>query len=381
MNKAFVIVVISDIHFGAQDSNGLMLELGSEFIDKIEKMPIIDMIVIDGDLYEKKLSLNSSHSKAAFIFLTKVAQIARVKQNAAFRIVKGTSSHDNDQLDNLEVFKDICDFKVINVLEYENFRGIDIAYIPEEYIEDSSYYDSLYNGSYDLVFGHGMVKEATFVAHKQESAVTMKKAPVFDTNKLLGAVKGVCMFGHVHTPMIIKKRFYYSGSFSRWCFGEEEDKGFNVIYYTPEYPEKTKVEFVKNELAKIYDTVTIDIIDASVENALKTIKNAIDMTSFYKKRVIVNIAKTVQDRRLMTDLINETFGKYSMVNIVINSLEKEEIRRQSDEKVERLLSEYGFIFDKSIPKDEKIQRYINKKYNRNIPLDKIRDYLFNKIIE
>ena len=189
------------------------------------------------------------------------------------------------------------------------------------------------------------------------------------------------MFGHIHTPMRIKKRFYYCGSFSRWCFGEEEDKGFNIIYYTPDYPEKTKVEFVKNNLARIYDTVTIDVVDASVENTLNTIKNAIDMTSFYKKRIIVNIAKTVTDRRLMSDLINETFGKYSMITIVINSLEKEEIRRQSDEKVERLLSEYGFIFDKSIPKDEKIQRYINKKYNRNIPLDKIRDYLFNKIIE
>ena len=380
MNKAFVIVVLSDVHFGALDSKQLMTELGSEFIDKIEEMPIIDMIIIDGDLYNSKLSLNSSHSKAAFIFLAKLCEIAK-KKNVVIRIIKGTSSHDNDQLDNLEVFKDICDFKVVNTFSDENFRGIDIVYIPEEYIDDEGYYDKLYNGSYDLGFGHGMVKEAAFVAHKQESAITMKKAPVFDTNKLLGAIKGVCMFGHIHTPMRIKKRFYYCGSFSRWCFGEEEDKGFNIIYYTPEYPEKTKVEFVKNNLARIYDTVTIDVVDASVENTLNTIKNAIDMTSFYKKRIIVNIAKTVTDRRLMSDLINETFGKYSMITIVINSLEKEEIRRQSDEKVERLLSEYGFIFDKSIPKDEKIQRYINKKYNRNIPLDKIRDYLFNKIIE
>lgn len=381
MNKAFVFVVISDIHFGALDSKQLMLELGSEFIDKIEEMPIIDMIVIDGDLFDKKLSLNSSHSKAAFIFLTKLCEVAKNKNNAAIRIIKGTASHDNDQLDNLEVFRDVCDFKVVNTFSNESFKGVDIVYIPEEYIDDSNYYDSLYENRYDLGFGHGMVKEASFVAHKQESAITMKKAPIFDTAKLLESIKGICMFGHIHTPMKIKKRFYYCGSFTRWCFGEEDDKGFNVIYYAPDCPDRTKVEFIKNDLARIYDTVNIDIIDSSVENTLNTIRNAIDMTTFYKKRIIVNIGKGVPDRKLMTDMINETFGKYSMVTIVINSLEKEEIRRQSDEKVERLLSEYGFIFDKTIPKDEKIQMYINKKYNRNIPLDKIRDYLFNKIIE
>ena len=380
MNKVFVAVVISDIHFGAIESNQLLTELGSEFIDKIEEMPIIDMIVIDGDLFDKKVSLNSNHSKAAFIFMSKVCEVAK-RKNAKVRVVKGTLSHDNDQLDNLTMFTDICDFKVINYLETENIDGIEILYIPEEYIEDEEYFNKIYNGQYDLCFGHGMVKEASFVAHKQESAITMKRAPIFDTAKLLEAVKGVCMFGHIHTPMKIKKRFYYCGSFSRWCFGEEEDKGFNTIYYTPECPEKTKVEFIKNELAREYNTVTVDVMNDSVENVISIISDIVNIGSYYKKRIVINIGDGVENRRLMSDMINETFSKYSSIVIIINNLEKEKIRRQNDEKVEHLLSEYGFIFDKTISREEKIYKYINKKYNRNIPLDKIRNYLFNKIIE
>lgn len=380
MNKVFVAVVISDIHFGAFESKQLANELAEEFLAKVDEMPIIDMIVIDGDLYDKKLSLNSSHSKAAFGFLSCVCDIAK-KKDAAVRIVKGTLSHDNDQLDNLTMFTDICDFKVINHLDSESYKGIDIRYIPEEYVDDESYYENVYSGEYDLCFGHGMIKEAAFVAHKQESGNTMKKAPVFDSKKLLEHIKGVCIFGHIHTPMIVRKRFYYCGSFSRWCFGEEDDKGFNVVYYTPEYPEKTKVEFIRNNMARIYDTITIDVVNSDIDNVIKIINNSIQATSFYKKRIIVNIGKGVDNRRLMTDIISETFGKFSMVNIIINNLEKEEIRRQNDEKIERLLDDYGFIFDKSISKEEKIHKYINKKYNRNIPLDKIKKYLFGKIME
>ena len=381
MEKSLVIVTIGDIHFGAMDSKILLKELREEFINRLKEMPIIDLIVITGDLYDHKLSLNSNHTKASFSFIRELCDIAIMK-DAAIRVIKGTLSHDNDQLDNLNMFADMCDFRVINTLVGEYFRGSNILYMPEEYVDDdSSYYDEWSEIQWDLIFGHGMIKDASFIAHKQESAITMKKAIVLKTEKLLDACKGVIMFGHIHTPGKYRKRFYYGGSFSRWSFGEEEDKGFNIIYYNSEYPERVKVEFMKNKQARIYDTVTLDIRNPDIEYVCAMIKNAIDMTVYDKKRVIVNLSEDISNARLMASMITEIFGKYENVKLVINSLAKEQIRRNNDEKVERLLEEFGFIFDKTLSKEEKIYRYINKKYNRNIPVDKIRDYLFNKIIE
>lgn len=382
MKKNLVVATIGDIHFGAMDSKILMKELREEFLAKLKRMPVLDMIVITGDLYDHKLSLNSSHTKASFAFLRAVCIIAVLK-DAVVRVVKGTLSHDNDQLDNLYMFEEMCDFKVISTLQGESFRGCEILYMPEEYVDgDTDYYTSDWTDkTWDLIFGHGMIKDATFIAHKQESAITMKKAIILKTDLLLNICKGICMFGHIHTAGKYRKRFYYGGSFSRWCFGEEEDKGFNIIYYDPEYPEKTKVEFMVNKSARIFDTVTLDISNSNVDYVCTIIKNAIDMTHYDKKRVIVNLSDAVENPRLMASMITEIFGKYSNIKMVINSLAKEQVRRNNDEKVERLLDEFGFIFDKSLSKEEKIYRYINKKYDRNISVDKIRDYLFNKIIE
>ena len=381
MEKSLVVVTIGDIHFGAMDSKILLKELREEFLNRLKEMPIIDLIVITGDLYDHKLSLNSTHTKSCFSFIRELCDIVIMK-NAAVRVIKGTLSHDNDQLDNLNMFADMCDFKIINSLVGEFFRGSNILYMPEEYLDDDSlYYDEWADTTWDLIFGHGMIKDAAFIAHKQESAITMKKAIILKTEKLLDACKGVIMFGHIHTAGKYRKRFYYGGSFSRWCFGEEEDKGFNIIYYNSEYPERVKVEFMVNKQARIFDTVTLDIRSSDVEQVCSTIKNAIDVSVYDKKRVIVNLSEDIPNARLMSSMITEIFGKYENIKLVINSLAKEQIRRNNDEKVERLFEEFGFIFDKALSKEEKIYRYINKKYNRNIPVDKIRDYLFNKIVE
>ncbi len=382
MKDSLVVANICDIHFGAMDAKTLYKELKSEFIDKIERMPILDLIVIGGDTYHSKVSYNSSHVKTSLKFVTEVCEVAK-KKDCAVRVLKGTLSHDNDQLDNLKMFSEICNFKIINVLSDEIYRGHHILYIPEEYVDDVKEYheQELLNQEYDLIFGHGMIKEASFVAHKQESGITMRKAVILNTDQLLDICKGVILFGHIHIAGIYKKRFYYTGSFSRWCFGEEDDKGFNIVYYNRKCPHKTKVEFMVNNKARIFDTVTLDINNPDIQTVCTTILGCINMTKFDKKRIIVNIGDEVESPAMMASVISETYNNYNNVKIVINSLAKEIARRDNDEKVERLLSEYGFIFDKSLSKEQEIYMYINKKYNRDIPIERIKMYLYEKIFE
>ena len=49
------------------------------------------------------------------------------------------------------------------------------------------------------------------------------------------------------------------------------------------------------------------------------------------------------------------------------------------DKIKLLLTKYDFIFDKSTPPEEKLTRFIKLKYNKDISIDDMRNYLYQKI--
>jgi len=386
LDKAYVGVVISDIHFGVLKPMELYNQLKESFLDYIDNLAILDFIIITGDLFDSKISLNSDHAKVAIQFMKRIIEIAK-KKNTKIRIIKGTESHDNKQLDVLDIFykNENVDFKIINTVSDEYlFENIRILYVPEEYIENKDdYYKDYFSQTYDMIFGHGLVNEVVFVASKQESELTMSKAPIFKTEDLLNICKGPIFFGHIHTPQVIKERFFYVGSFSRWCFGEEEDKGFYLVSYVPEKG-KFKAEFIKNKLAKTYNTVRIDETSALFkENVDKIIDNMITFINTFNAdylRFVVSIPEEYENPLLLSNMLNEIFSKFSNVKLVINNTNKLKQKKNVEEKINLLLEKYGFIFDKNIPHEEKISRFLKIKYNKNIPVNKLRDYLYQQIV-
>lgn len=386
MNKAYVGVVISDLHFGAIKPQDLLHQLNKVFIEFIENLAILDFIVITGDVFDSKISLNSEHTKIVVYFMKRLTDICSQKKTK-MRIVKGTKSHDNEQLDVLNIFydrKDV-DFKIINTVEEEDlFEDLKVLYLPEEYVENQEeYYKDYFEKSYDMTFGHGLVKEVAFIASKQESEITMSKAPIFKTDQLLSITKGPVYFGHIHTPQVIQDRFYYVGSFARWCFGEEGDKGFYLTSYIPENGEYT-AEFIVNKLAKRYDTVRIDenssIFNETIDNQINKMISIINTLSVDYLRFIVSIPEEYSNPLLLTNMLNEIFSKYSNVKMVINNNSKLRQKKNTEEKINLLLEKYGFIFDKNIPHEEKISKFLKIKYNKNISLDRLREYLYEQIM-
>lgn len=386
MDKAYVGVVISDIHFGVLKPMELYNQLKESFLDYIDNLAILDFIIITGDLFDSKISLNSDHAKVAIQFMKRIIEISK-KKNTKIRIIKGTESHDNKQLDVLDIFykNEDVDFKIINTVSDEYlFENMRILYVPEEYIENKDdYYKDYFSQTYDMIFGHGLVNEVVFVASKQESELTMSKAPIFKTEDLLNICKGPIFFGHIHAPQVIKERFFYVGSFSRWCFGEEEDKGFYLVSYVPEKG-KFKAEFIKNKLAKTYNTVRIDETSALFkENVDKIIDNMISFINTFNAdylRFVVSIPEEYENPLLLSNMLNEIFSKFSNVKLVINNTNKLKQKKNVEEKINLLLEKYGFIFDKNIPHEEKISRFLKIKYNKNIPVNKLRDYLYQQIV-
>lgn len=383
----YVGLVIADIHAGAMESDRLFTELNEEFIKYVKSMKLIDFIVIAGDLFDTKLSLNSDHVRGIFGFLKELADLC-VKKNIKLRIIKGTESHDNKQLDVLRFLANSnLDVKIFDkVCDEELFPGMKVLYIPEEYISSKDeYYENYLRGdkTYDMVFGHGLMNEVAFVAKMQESEVTMNRAPIFKSEELLDVCRGPIFFGHIHKPQIIKDRIFYVGSFSRWCFGEEEPKGFRSVVYTPDTG-KFKSEFIENKLSKKYDTIVIDYKSSFYKDddnkRMDYIISLVTNSKSDKLRLIFNIPADYPEPKLLVDMINETFMNYRDVKVVINNGSKEELKKKEMEtKIKGLLDKYGFIFEKGMNVDEKISKFIKIKYNRDIDVAKMRKYLYEVI--
>lgn len=383
----YVGLVIADIHAGAMESDRLFHELDEEFIKYVKSMKLIDFIVIAGDLFDTKLSLNSEHVRGIFAFLKELADVC-VKKNIKLRIIKGTESHDNKQLDVLKFLSNSnLDIKIFDkVCDEELFPGMNVLYIPEEYIPSKDEYYETYLRSgkeYDMVFGHGLMNEVAFVAKMQESEITMNRAPIFKSEELLNVCKGPIFFGHIHKPQVIKDRIFYTGSFSRWCFGEEEAKGFRSVVYTPETG-KFKTEFIENKLAKTYNTMVIDYRSSFYKDddgkRMNYILSLVNNSKSDKLRIIFNIPEDYPEPRLLIDMINETFMNYRDVKVVINNGSKEAMKKKEmNDKIKGLMDQYGFIFEKGVSVDEKISKFIKIKYNKDIDVAKMRKYLYEVI--
>lgn len=383
MEKVYIGSIIADIHGGAIPPLQLLNELKSEYIDKLSNLAILDFVVVAGDLFDTKISLNSEHTRVVFTFLKLLINVC-IEKNAKLRIIKGTESHDNKQLELLNLMSTNCDIKIINTVTSEDlFDDMKVLYVPEEYMTDyTEYYKDYMNDEYDMIFGHGLFNEVAFASKLQASETTMSRAPIFKSEDFINICKGPIFFGHIHKKQVINDRIYYVGSFSRWVFGEEEDKGSMIVAYTPE-TSNYKVDFIENKLARTFTTMIINESSTLYKNEscdINLILNLIESVKADKVRLIFNIPKDYQNAKLLQSLIRDTFSKNPNIKIIINNNSVEDkAKKERIEKIQKLVSTYDFIFNNNIPLEEKIVKYIKIRHNRDIDISDMRDYLYQKL--
>ena len=243
--------ILSDVHIGALPADVLKNELRSEFFNIIEEENV-DIVVIAGDLLDHKLSFNSEDSKLA------IEMIEELSKKYKVRILKGTKTHDLNQLSNFSYLeeKPDVDVRVFNVMSTEVIDGIKILYMPEEYLEDYfGVYEELLNPKepYNIGLFHGTWNFAGYVSKIQESERSIKHAPLFKYDDMKDKAQ-IFIGGHIHTGDT-HGNVFYTGSFSRWCMGEENRKGFIIA----EFDETGYVDhtFHENKLARKF--ITLDV--------------------------------------------------------------------------------------------------------------------------
>ena len=374
----FNVAVIADIHFGAIRPEQLYTELKESFLDFI-KDKYLDMIVIAGDFFNSIISLNSQSALKAFKFMRELVEICEKNEIKYVRIIEGTLSHDNLQILNFQNYESNkkVDFKVITTVREESLsNGLNILYLPEEYMEDpiSYYKDYICKPSkyYDFIFGHGMFKETSFVKDDSESMIS--KAPIWDSKFLSSICRGPIFFGHIHTSQIIRKHIYYTGSFSRWVYGQEEDKGFYIFTYHMETG-KYLTEFIVNKLARKFDTTKV-FLEKALET--QTVDDLIKRLKLFKVdnlRIQVLVEALQKDYSLPISIMKEYFtGKPGYKFELIDLREKAQ-HQQMEEKINKLSSDYEFLFDDNLPVQTKIHKFIKRKYEKDVSEEKIMNLL------
>lgn len=357
----FTTVHLGDNHWDAIDPKRHMNELKKHFLKYIKNnTDTIDMIVILGDYLDKKLSQNDESSISAFKFLNSLL-ITCKKHKIAIRLIKGTKTHDFDQL---RLYKDLekqfKTFKIINTVTEEDYEGVQILYLPEEYMNDQdAYYAEFKERNYDYIFGHGTWDVCAFDSQVQESERNIKGSPVFKYKEWDQCVNAKIIFGHIHTHQKYKK-LMYTGSFTRWCFGEEKDKGFVVSEFDFE-TRQSKETFIKNTSAKKYTTVKLS--DISVGDTLKDKMKHIDSLNTENENFRIYI-----DEEMSIDNINvmkETFSENKSLRLEVDSVKKKIEEEKPVEDHEFL--KYDIV--------KNVQLYIKERNNVDLSEEEIQEIM------
>lgn len=384
-------LVISDIHVGAIAPNEIWSQMQNSFFSYANKLEQLDFIVIDGDFFDYKLYLNSPHSEVAVRVMTAIYGLAK-RFCAKLRIVYGTESHESNQyriFDNLTKDTSV-DFKIINtVCEEQLFDDTKVLYLPEEFVLDKrEYYKDFFDKEkeYDYIFGHGVIQEVmTNAVRHSDKKSNRPKPAVFTTAELDNICKGMCFFGHYHIHVDITDNISYVGSFTRWKFGEEPDKGF---FMTEKKGDKFKSKFIVNDYADKYVTKSYGYSHAiftSEDEFIKEMDSVVCQLSYDKNvhiRLLVNIPEDLSWANFIMEYLKSKFstGEASnrvKINIVNGYIEKKE---QADkEQIAEILDKYDFIFNRDLKLEDKCVQFIKLKFGRDIAVERMREILYKEI--
>lgn len=393
------LVTLSDIHIGYQpveqvvkefydEEKGFFIKLAKVIEDcKKDKRKFLG-VAITGDLFDHQLSLNSRHARLAIDIIHSLVELVIVNNDANIILLKGTRSHDLDQI---LVFEPLTTqyenkFFIADTLSVLELEGYEFLLIPEEYMKNQEeYYEEAFEGKYDFILAHGFLKFNCF--SKNEVERTMPEMPIFDQEELCNVAR-VSIFGHDHIHKSYRDQIYYNGSYSRLCHGEEDEKGALVIHIDEK---KHKVERLINELAPIFKSVSLSKIvkgELDFESCIKAILKQKKGVDFLKIKISEEVVLSNHVLvKLLTNRFNMQYKKHGIVIdapafnikdgqlILLNSSEESEDENDSETSAQSI--RYAFLQDSSLTIEEKIDRFIKTKHGEEkaLDIDTIRDLI------
>jgi hypothetical protein len=357
------IATAADLHIGVPNTSS------QEICSCLEEMiTSSDKVVLAGDTLNSKNQTTSDNVTILldiFDYITPMIASA----NKSIDIIYGTNSHDSyPQLQILNPYTKRMKLRIISKVTEMRCGNTSILYIPEEIIQDKfEYYkDTLYSGKkYDYIFGHGVILEGMTMV-KENSTTKMRTTPKFRVQELKDAVKYYALFGHYHEQWF-DGNVGYCGSLSRFHHGEPKPKGWWLL-------DGNKIEFHENQWCPSFTEKTIVCSEYTVEDLHTLISNTIRIWTEKKKD---------RDKIKFTCFLNKAAPESSSQSEIIKSLCRGEgisyTIKDTTLKVvdtnDEVMEKYYFIFDRSIPMLDTINKFNDMKFDSPLDQDLLKHYL------
>ena len=339
---------ISDLHFPVMDPKKQYDILEEQFLRKVETVPSLDLICINGDLYDHKVMTSSDATLYASMFVGRLVEICKQK-NATLIILQGTISHDANQLKIYYHYmqRSDVDVRIITNLQFEMVKNARVLCIPELYgVPEEIYQQYLtYSGFYDLAIMHGTFKGAVY----GDNVGNGRLFKLEDFNNCRGPI----VSGHVHKPGCFDNHFYYCGSPYRWRFDDDHDKGF--ILLAQDLDSKIYYLDYQQIISDVYATITLDeLINNNPKDTIDYINNLkISKGINYIK---IKFTKDMQSSYKMT--LNTQYRNDDTVTLEYYNKE-DELKKQAEEQIKQDNEKYGFLLDKGLSDIQKFVLWVN----------------------
>lgn len=339
---------ISDLHFPVMNPQKQYQILEDQFIQKIEYMPKLDLICINGDLFDHKISLSSDATLYASMFVARLVEIAK-NHNATLIILQGTISHDANQLKIYYHYmqRNDVDVRIITNIRFEMVKNCKVLCIPELYGVPEEYYQQILfeSGAYDFCIIHGTIKGAVY-------GDNVGNGRLF-TIEDFSNCKGPIIAGHVHKADVFYDHFYYCGSPYRWRFDDDCFKGFILMSYNMD----TRYYYIDYEEI-ISDTYKIIPIDQLLSNNPTEIIDYIKNLKTTQNIDYIKIKFNSPIPGSLRIVLNDRFRNDETVSFEFYSPEKD-IAKQAEEKIISDGEKVAFLLDPRLTDEQKFVMWVN----------------------
>ena len=339
---------ISDLHFPAMDPRKQYNILEDQFLKKIEAMPRLDLICVNGDLYDHKLMTSSDGTLYASMFVARLVEITK-SHNATLILLQGTMSHDANQLKIYYHYmqRTDVDVRIVTNIRFEMVKNCRVLCIPELYGVPEEYYQHILFGSdfYDMCIMHGTIQGAVY-------GDNVGSGRLFTMNDFLNC-KGPIIAGHIHKAATYYDHFYYCGSPYRWRFDDDCFKGFILMSYNM----NTRQYYLDYEeiISDTYKTISLEtLINNDPIETINYIRNLKATEGINYIRVKFNSAIPGSSRMAM----NDNFRNDDSVTLEFFSPERE-IARQAEEKIKEDGEKFAFLMDPKLTDEQKFVMWVN----------------------
>jgi len=330
------IVVTGDDHLGhPRTCTSKILTALLTLVPDTPKSNEIDLLVINGDLFDSPMSLTSNYRSE--IIITFLLLLNRCKKyNICLRVVEGTPSHDYKQSKILiELNTDIeADCKYVDTLsiEYNEKFNSYWLFVPDEWrasaLDTQEEVKHLLTANriekVDYAFMHGYF-------HYQLPDIATEEA--HDIHFYSSIVKNNIFINHVHL-FSENGKVVAPGSLERLSHGEEGAKGHVVR-------KKEGIRFIINKEATKY--VTVNCVSLPLEEAVKKIENLADTLP---KGSYIRIKANKSDTVFST--ISYFRNKYRFIGWETVRGDKKDKKTVSDNPVVKVISKIPTITKENI---------------------------------